>query len=589
MKERKRQSLLNGALILVMATVLVKIIGVLFKIPITNLITTTGRGYFDSAYNIFLAVYNVAMAGLPVAISKLVAQNVALGRYRDVKQIFRIGFRLFFITGTLGTILLLILAKPYAISIKEIDTIPSILVIAPSIFFCCIMSTYRGYYAGLRNMTPTAVSQVIEALSKLILGLLFASFTMNFGMKRFEQGKTVFGKIATEKPEALAAIYPYAAAAAIAGITIGTIIALGFLIARHKFVGDGITRLELRSSPSPLAPQKLAKVLVAIAVPVLTSAIIMNITNLIDAWSIQFRLEEAIDSGMPMIREMYATAFAKENILDEKIKMYLYGSYSISLDFKNLLPALTMTLGVSAIPVLSEAWTLKNKNTIKVSIESVIRVVMMLSLPAGIGMAVLSQPIINMLYSDISSATIAAPILAAFGYSAFLISISQPLTNMLQAIGRMDIPVKTLAFAAAFKIGINFILVANPKYNIKGAAIGTIVFYLIIVVLNVFFLIKESGVRPNLITVFVKPLFCSILCGMAAWSAYGLLLRVIPEGDVASRINGNTFSAVLAIGIAVLVYGLSLLFTKAIVKDDLKMLPKGEKIAKTLEKYGFIG
>lgn len=165
-KKRKSQSLLNGALVLSVSTLLVKIIGVIYKIPISNMMGAVGRGYFDSAYNLYIPIYNISMAGLPVAVSKMVSQHVALGRYRDVRMIFRVSARLFTFTGILGTVLLLIFAYPYALIAKTNEVIPAIIAITPSIFFCCMMSIYRGYYNGLRNMNPTAISQVVEAIGK---------------------------------------------------------------------------------------------------------------------------------------------------------------------------------------------------------------------------------------------------------------------------------------------------------------------------------------------------------------------------------------------------------------------------------------
>ena len=153
------------------------------------------------------------MAGLPVAISKMVSQQLAMGNFRDVKLIHRVAKRLFLIMGILGTLAMLILAYPYALSAKNMDVLPAIFVITPSIFFCCVMSSYRGYYNGLRNMTPTAISQVFEAVGKLAFGLVCTKFVINYGYSRFEAGLSVFGRTVANETEALSAIYPYAAAA----------------------------------------------------------------------------------------------------------------------------------------------------------------------------------------------------------------------------------------------------------------------------------------------------------------------------------------------------------------------------------------
>ena len=168
----KKQSILGGAMVLVIATAIVKVIGAVYKIPLRNVIGVLGSGYYDSAYSIYTAVYGISMAGLPVAISAIVSKNTALGKYRDVKQVLKITFPLFLLLGVLGTGAILLASYPYAnFIVKNPNTIYSVLAIAPSIFFCCVMSTYRGYYEGLNNMYPTAISQVIESVGKLVFGL----------------------------------------------------------------------------------------------------------------------------------------------------------------------------------------------------------------------------------------------------------------------------------------------------------------------------------------------------------------------------------------------------------------------------------
>ena len=180
-KERKNQSLLSGALILVVATIIVKIISAIYKIPVTNFIGGTGMGYYTTAYKIYLPIWSISMAGLPVAVSKLISENMALGKYNNVKSIFKVSLKAFLVTGTAGTLLLAAIAYPYCKYVaKAPEALPVILCIAPAILVCCIMSAYRGYYEGFLNMRPTAVSQTIEALFKMVFGLAFAKYSMAY-------------------------------------------------------------------------------------------------------------------------------------------------------------------------------------------------------------------------------------------------------------------------------------------------------------------------------------------------------------------------------------------------------------------------
>ena len=498
--KRKSQSLLNGALVLSLATLIVKIIGVIYKIPLSNMIGTVGRGYFDSAYNLYVPIYTVSMAGLPVAIAKMVSQQMALGHFRDVRLIHRVAKRLFLIMGILGTLTMLVLAYPYAFSAKNMNVLPAIFVITPSIFFCCIMSSYRGYYNGLRNMTPTAFSQVFEAGGKLVFGLVCAKWVISYGYSRFEAGLTVFGQTVSNETEALSAIYPYAAAAAASGVTLGTVIGMIYLLILYKIKGDGITKTELASSPRPERSGAVAKKIIVFAIPVVASSLVFSITNIIDAVTIQNRLEHMIANNMDYIRSVYATELA--GVLDADVKNFLYGAYSLSLDFKNLIPSLTMPLGISAIPALSAAWAIKSKKQIKTSIEAVLRITMMIAMPCGIGLAVLSQPVLAVFYGSGNSAagiSIAAPVMSVYGVTVFLTALAQPMTNMLQALDKAKIPLISLSIGAVAKVISNYILVGIPKINVNGAVIGTVVCYALIVIINLCALIFTAKIRINFI------------------------------------------------------------------------------------------
>lgn len=590
MAGRKKQSLLNGALILVVATAFVEIVGVLYKIPLTELIGTIGRGYTGTAFNLYIPIHNIALAGLPVAISKLVAQSVAEGKFNNVKKIYKIALRMFFVAGTIGSLLVLALAYPYAKSMDAMASLPSIIMIAPAVFVCCVMATYRGYYSGLRNQTPTALSQMCEVVGKLAFGLGLAFVVQRYGMSCFEQGLPVYGTQCATVEEAVMALTPYAAAASIFGVTMGAVCSLLFLVLRHKIVGDKITKEELDASPLADTGKNIAKMMLTIAVPVVVSTLVMNITNLIDSWSIQARLQYAVDSGRPIIEAMFSEAMALAPEMDNvQLKSYLYGAYEIALDFRNLVPTITTTLGMSAIPVLAEAWTLKNKLMIRSSIESVMRVAMLISLPAGIGMAILSKDLLNIMYGVSDSVTISATVMALYGCFTFIMAAAQPLINMLQAIGRADVPMKAVGFAAVAKVVVNFVLVGIPGMNILGAIVGTFCFYIITVSYNLNALIKETGVKLSYKSVFFKPLLCALMCGTGAWAVSGICRKFMPAFEFGSRISSSTVSAVIGIIAAVVIYVLALLFTKSIVRDDVKMLPKGEKICKVLEKYDLIG
>lgn len=607
MATEKKQSVLNGAMMLMFAVVLVKVIGLLFKIPLTDMIGAAGRGYFNSAYEIYTPIFAISMAGLPVAVSRMVAENIALGNYREPRMIRKVSQRLFILVGIVGTLILLALAYPYARFVADERSLPAVLCVAPSIFFCCYMSTYRGYYEGLRYMTPTAISQVVEALGKLVVGLLLAKVVMTVGMNQYDSGMlasgnvsaVVFGNEVTSLAEANSVIRPWAAAGAVMGVTVGSVAAAAFLTIYHKIKGDGFTRTQLVNSPKSAPSDVLAKEMVKIAIPMVVSALILNITNLVDTVTIQSRLAHAIETDSTTVLQMHSAAIneavslSRLNINDSaEIVKYLWGSYGMALDFRNLIPNLTLQLGISALPALAAAWAVKDRKNIKATIEMVLRICMLIGLPAGFGMAALAKPLLTLIYGrGLSSDAIpvVAPIMVVYGIATALMAVSTPITNMLQAIGRTDIPVKSVVVGAICKIVCNYILVGNPKINVYGAVAGTVLFYVVIVTCNLTSLLKFSKVKINWGAIALKPLISAALCGVTAYAAYGLLSRIFPVEASESILNMGTVSTVIAVGLAVVVYVISLLLLKGVAREDISVLPKGEKIAKKLEKYGLLG
>ena len=601
--------MLNGAMILVVSAVMIKVIGLIFKIPMTDMLGTVGRGYFNSAYEVYTPIFAIAMAGLPVAVSRMVAENVALGRFREARMVYRISVRLFITVGLCGTLIMFIIAYPYAKFIANPRNLPALFCIAPSIFFCCFMSSYRGYYEGLRNMVPTAISQVIEALGKLCLGLALIKVIQTYGMSQFNAGMSasgnqsavVFGTAVSNLTEANSVITPWAAAGAVFGVTLGSVASTVFLAIHYKLHGDSFRQEQLAGSPKPRESGEIAREMIRIAIPMVISALILNLTSLIDTATIQSRIASALSSeeGFNYITNMFKDSFSaaaandRLNMSDRaEVVKYLWGAYGTGLDFKNLVPTVTIQLGVSALPALAAAWAVKDRKEIKNTIETVLRVAMVIALPAGIGLGILAKPILMIIYgrgSSSDSIAIVAPIMATYSYATFMIAVSTPITNMLQAIGRTDIPVKSVCVAAVIKIICNFIFVGMYRLNIFGALIGTMIFYIIIVSLNLSSLLRCSQTKVHWRSIILKPLVCALLCGVSAYAVNSLLYIIIPNFNSDSILCGHTFSTLAAIGFAAIVYAISLIFIRGIKREDIITLPKGEKIAKMLEKHGLLG
>lgn len=579
MTKNKRHSFQQGAVILSLAAVLTKIIGALFKIPIQReeIAGITGFGYFATAYDVYLPVYTIALAGFPIAVSRMVAASVSLGRYRDVQVIYRVARKAFLLTGTLGMLVMLGAAFFYPAFVGIPGSFWPMVVMAPAVFFCCLVSAHRGLYEGLRNMTPTAVSQVMEALGKLVLGLGAAVGALEFGQWQFRSGQPVYGTMAATAAEARELSLPFVAAGAMFGVTAGSFFALVYMVIRHRRTGTGITAEQLAASPPPDTGRATLRALMRIAVPVAMGALATQLTNLIDVASLQRCLKTVMEQHGDAVRTMYAPWIEQSGTTD--VLGWLIGGRGTAMTYVNLVPNITLTFGISALPVITSAWAQKNRGYLKRTVESVIRLTLLVALPASVGLAVLAKPILFMIYGQQHVAQVVGPLLTVLGAAVVFICLTGPINAMLQAIGRADIPLKIILAGGVIKLVLNLTLIRQPQLNIMGAAYSTLVCYMFMVVMSLWALHRQTQVRLAAGKVFLRPLAAALCCGAAAWSANGLLSRVM-EPKIA------TACAVL---LAALVYVLALFLTRSLAKEDILSLPKGEKIAQLLEKCGWIG
>jgi len=571
--KNKKQSFLEGAMTLMIAMALVKILGAVFKIPLGNMIGASGMGYFQTAYDLYLPVYAVALSGLPIAVCRMVASYMAQGNTRDSRTVLKVAQKTFLVTGIVATVLLLAMAYPYlrVIGAKNNDALLSLIVIAPAMLFCCIMSTYRGYYEGLCNMTPTAVSQVIESLGKVIIGIALVFVVKRMGFDQSVQ-----------------------AAAAIFGIMLGTLFGAIYLKFRYVKGGDGITnQMLLDCKVEPQTQKQILKALLVIAVPVVIGSLASQIAGLVDAVTVQKRLNDMVTAEPKMIEALFPNMW--QTFLDDEtlttleakydeVPNYLYGCYKgMAFSIFSLVPTITSVLGVSALPAMTTSYSKNDKEATKTTYESVLKITALVSIPAGLGIVALAGPIMNLLYPlRPTDAAVATDALRILGFAVVFGGITMPMTSLLQAVGKERVPVINMVIGACIKIVINYILVRIPAFNISGAAIGTFACYAYIFISEIILLCKYTKVVPNIMATFIKPLIAGALCGFAAWSGYGLMTRFI--GEVLS----GRIITVVSIVFAALIYFISIVLLKVLTKNDVLMLPKGEKIAKVLEKLKWI-
>ena len=520
-KQTKQQSFLHGSFILIAATFLAKIISAVYRIPLARILGASGMGYFSTAYDLYTPMYSVAMAGLPTAIARMVAEYSARGRYKDVKKTLHIAQAAFLVTGGVGFALMLFLAFTLTGNIGFLarfkafspNALPGMICIVPSLIFCCIMSAYRGYFEGLGNMTPTGVSEVFEAAGKLVFGLTIAAVTLS-------RTNNV----------------SYAVAGALLGITVGEALSTLYLFIKYKFFGEKNMPRELYvAAPLPDKGKKILKTMIAIAIPVVLGSLVNNVTSLIDVAMVQKQLAVAIGKAPEYFKETFSAFISTETAQMAKegktfdlladLPNALYGCHrGYAFSVYHLIPTLTTTLGISAIPVLARTWTKKDMSAVKFNIQTIIRTTAVIVMPCGLGMFAISKGILSLLYSGSDAIAIAAPNLRVLGICAIFAGLNSPIIAMLQAVGKEVVPLKNVAIGAVIKVVTNYILVGTPVINIYGVPIGTTLCYFYIFAANLYCLIKHTKIKPDFYSILLKPFFAGAVCGASAFAVYYIFL-----------------------------------------------------------------
>ncbi len=574
----KKQTYLKGAFILVIANLLVKVIGAVFKIPLANIIHEEGMAIFNTAYFLYACMFVIATAGLPVAVSKMVSASLAKRNYTEVNKIFKAALSLLALIGLAGALVLFLGAKLFVGLVDSPDSYLSILSIAPAIFFVALLSAFRGYFQGFSDMVPTALSEVVEALGKLVIGLLLAYILMPTGVAN-------------------------ASAGAVLGVTAGTFFALLIMVIMYLVKRKNQFPIGSLSFENAHSTKSIFAELAKLAIPITIGAAVTSLTNIIDMVMIRQRLQTIVVSQelFTTLTEFYGRTPVEVVIgqfMQNKPAEVLYGAYSgYAIPMFNLPPTIIMSLSMSVVPFISAAFAVKNMREVKKLSESTLRITMLFSFPCAVGLSILSEPILTAVYNNAR----AASMLHILGYAVIFVSLVSVSTAMLQGAGKVFIPVKNMAIGGVVKIIVNYTLIAIPGLNIGGAPISTLLCYFVIALLNILSVKKIMGTDVSFSSFVVRPVLANVAMGGVAFGAYQLTakflgiapltlsLNFLPQSaPVTPLASGLRLKVLLALGIAifaaVLVYAVMVFALRLIKREDVIMLPKGEKLAGILDK-----
>lgn len=514
-----------GVVILSLSTLIVKIIGLAFKIPMLSLLGMEGMGYFNSAYEIYAVLCVVSTAGLPVALSILISSARATGNSVEIVKVYKAARGVFLGLGFLGSIAMLALARPLSVFIGNGDSYYCILAIAPALLFICLASAIRGYCQGFEDMAPTAISQLIEALLKLLLGVALAMVGIRRGLS-----------------------VPEVSALAVLGITVGTLFSLVYLVIvkrRHK-----INAINVR------ADKNSYKELIRIALPITLGSAVISLTRIIDMIFIIKRLQ---DTGVSQFR-------ANE----------IYGAYTtLALPVFSLIPSLIAPISMALIPELSGFIKRNNEAGQASSVERAVRLTSLLAMPASIAVTVFSRQILSLLFRGQEEAVeIAAPLLSMLGISVLFSCLITTTNAILQAYRCVAMPIFSMSVGVLVKAVSSYFLLGTSTVGAYGAPIGSLACNVTVVLLNLALMLRyvkgaEKGI--SIAKSFIKPLVASVL---SIGAAYAVLL------GLSMVVDFDVIPFIAAVAVAVLLYGLLVLLLGVMDKEDVKLIPIVRKIIK---------
>ena len=547
----KKQTFLQGTAVLAIATVLVKLMGFLFKVPLNNIIGEDGFGYFNTAYDVYNVLLMISTTGLPVAMSRMISQAQTLGNHAQIKRIYRTSLYVFLTIGMVGSLGMLIFCRQLSVMVTTNENSwAAIAALAPCVLLICLVSAYRGFFQGQSNMTPTSVSQIFEAVTRLVVGLGLAWLVMKLTGEAAVRAQGIVlasGETAQDYGD-----ITLAAGGAILGVTLGSLISVVYL--HHKFRQSN--QILSLGGGTAKSTRSTMKELLSIAVPITLGSAGLQIINLFDTMIYMRRLTGALQ-------------------WTEKMADSAKGVYNFCQTVFALPCSFIPTITIAVIPAITASLTRKDLAEAKATSESSVRTMALIAMPCAAGLFVMAEPVIRLLCSTYTEDKIqlAATMLAILGLTVIFNSLVLLLNAIMQAHGDVVTPVVNMLIGGIIKIIVNYILVGQPNLNIVGAPIGTFICYISITALDLIAMKRHISARPAIFKNIIRPGLASAIMGAATFMVYRVLSNVISSWKLA---------CLLSLAFAVVLYAVLVVFLRCLTYEDCMLLPKGEKIAKIL-------
>ncbi|WP_026394666.1 putative polysaccharide biosynthesis protein [Acetobacterium malicum] len=509
---------LKGASILVAAGILSRLLGLFFKIPLYQMVGSYGNGIYGNVTSIYNLLLMVSTVGFPVAISKMVSESIAKNEYATAHRVFKLSIVILAVLGTLSSLFLFFGAE-WIIETANwtAESYPALVAIALAPLFISFVSAFRGFFQGFQIMTPTAVSQILEQLVRVFLGVVLCwAFVGQFGIG-LGVGGAVFGATAGGLVAAILLAYLY-----------------------YNFAAKNKRLLKTRTRKRQISNRALLKRLVIISIPVTLTSALVAMFSTVDSFIYVSRL------GVAGIDEITATM--------------MFGDFTNVEQLINIPLIISGNLAVAMIPAISESFSMRDRTAMNEKIVLAIRVILLVAFPSCIGLSVLSYGIFDLLFPG---SPYGGFILSTFSYATIFMMLSNTFQSILQSIDRFRIPLINLGVAIIIRFITGWIFLSIPFFNIQGIVISSMITFIYLTVANYASVKRYTHIKVDFIHTALKPLMAATVMGIAVFFAYKGIAALL----------GGFMGIIMAVIIGVFIYSFVLVLIKGITADEIRVLP----------------
>jgi len=564
--KNKKQTFMAGVMTIMFAQIIIKVLGLLYRLVITNVpyFGDEGNGLYGAGFQIYMLLLSIATTGVPGAIAKLVSERIAVGKHKEAHHIFKIASSLFAVIGLIGTSILYLGAEVIASQWIGNPAVEGVLkALAPSIVFVAVSAVIRGYFNGMYNMKATSNSQMLEQLFKSLLTIGFVLGIYQIFTIQPSNWAILFNITEDTVTEVMAMVANLASTIAAA---IGLVYLYAFYSRRKKEIWKNIKESNVSYKPESI--KNTIKTILALSIPMSLASIVSAINRNVDTFTVINGLTDMLMSQGQMAYDL---------VISEATR--LYGILSGKVDMLIGLPlSLNIAFATALVPAVSEALAKKDKKTATRRISFSLRTSMLIGLPCSVGMSILADQILHLLFPN-EIATEAPLLLQISAFTIIFSVLNQTINGALQGLGKIFIPAISLGIGAITKLILNVILIRIPEIGINGAAIGSVCCHLVATCIGFTILRKNIKLETSFSQFILKPLIAVTIMATVTMLSQNVLLVIF---------NSTRLVTIISILVAIITYFLAIIKLKVFERDDYHMLPYGDKIYKILEKIKLV-